>query len=470
MTISATGTARRNDGPAEEEGREMGAPYAETPGSHPSPTAVRYLVLVSLCLAAAVAYIPRNCINVAEEKIRSDLGLSKYAMSWVMSAFFITYAVFQIPTGWLGHVWGTRRALALFAAAWSVAGGLGGLAMGLPLLLLTRLGMGVAQAGLFPCSTGSVAKWFPSGRQALANGLLGSFMQVGAAVAAILTGVLLAPLGWRWLFVLYALPGIAWAAWFFVWFRDRPEEHPAVNAAELALLRGPSPAVAGCPPGEPAPQRPEPTPWVALFTSPAMLWICGQQFFRAAGYMFYASWFPTFLKETRGVGTAEAGVLTSLPIWAFMAGSAVGGLVSDWVFVRTGSRRLSRQGLSAASMLACALLILGAFFIRDAWPAVLVIAAGSFCSSVAGPCAYTITIDMGGKHVAPVFATMNMAGNIGAAVFPLLIPPLVDATGNWDLVLFLFAGIYVAAGLCWIPFNPNRTIFDRPGTAGQASV
>jgi hypothetical protein len=111
---------------------------------------VRYLVLAALCLAATIAYIPRNCIGVSEGSIRASLGLSEYEMSWVMSSFFITYAVLQIPTAWLGHVWGARRALTVFAVSWSVASGLVGLALGMPLLLLTRLGMGAAQAGLFP--------------------------------------------------------------------------------------------------------------------------------------------------------------------------------------------------------------------------------------------------------------------------------------------------------------------------------
>ena len=213
------------------------------------------------------------------------------------------------------------------------------------------------------------------------------------------------------------------------------------------------------------PGHPEPTPWKALFTSWAMLCICGQQFFRAAGYMFYGSWFTTFLKETRGIGNVEAGVLTSLPIWAYVIGSGIGGLVSDWILVRTGSRRLGRQGLSAATSLACALLILGAFFIEDVWLAVLVITLGSFCAAMGGPCAYALTIDMGGKHVPPVFSTMNMAGNIGAAVFPLLVPPLLAWSGSWDAVLFLFAGIYLAAGLFWMLFDSNGTIFDRPRPA-----
>jgi MFS family permease len=447
---------------------------------------VRYLVLAWLCLAAMIAYVPRNGLGVAEKAVRDDLGLSEGQMGWVLSAFFIGYAFFQIPSAWFGQVWGARRALAWFALAWSISSGVVslatgrhggplalpglrtwsvapeviGLVAGLPLLLAARLGMGVAQAGLFPGSTATVAAWFPATRWALANGLLGSCMQIGAAIAAALTGLLLAPLGWRWVFAVYAVPGVVWAVGFFLWFRDRPEEHPAVNAAELDLIRGPA---RYRPPG-PARADHEPTPWAALFSSPAMFWISGQQFFRAAGYMFYASWFPTFLQETRGTSIEKAGVLTSLPIAAVVVGSAVGGWVSDWVLVATGSRRLSRQALSVASMLGCALLIGCAFFIRDVWPAVLVITAGSFCSAFAGPCAYALTIDMGGAHVAPVFSTMNMAGNFGAAVFPLLVPPLVKGTGSWDAVLFLAAGTYLAAAFCWLLFNPNGTIFDRART------
>jgi MFS family permease len=440
----------------------MGSPSHESDEAEFRPTRVRYLVLGSLCLAAMLAYIPRNCIGVAEGDIRASLGLSKDEMSVVMSSFFITYALLQIPSGWLAHVWGTRRALPLFAAAWSVASGLAALA-GLPLLLLARLGLGGAQAGLFPCSTGSIARWLPARRWALATGLLGSSMQLGAVVAVILTGFLLGPLGWRGLFLVYAVPGFIWAAWFFLWFRDCPEDHPSVNAAEGALIRGSRPA--GADAG--GPERSEPTRWLALFTNRAMICICGQQFFRAAGYMFFTSWFTTFLKETRDISTAEAGVLTSLPIGAYLLGSTAGGLVTDWVLARTGSRRLSRQGVSVVSQLACALLVVWAYFIHDPWLAVVVIAAGSLCSAFAGAAAYTITIDMGGKHVAPVFSTMNMAGNIGAAIFPFLVPPLVAVTGSWDLVLFLFAGIYVAAALCWMPFNPEGTVFDRAGAAGR---
>jgi ACS family glucarate transporter-like MFS transporter len=415
---------------------------------------VRYLVLVWLCAAAAVAYVQRNSIGVAAEDIRHSLFLTKWEMGLAMSAFFVSYALFQVPAGWLSHVWGTRLALPLFAFLWSLMTGLVGLATSLPALVAARFAMGAAQAGIFSCTTNTIARWFPVTQRAFPSGLLGSFMSVGGVLAAFLTGFLLEPLGWRLLFVVFALPGILWAVGFLAWFRERPQEHPAVNAAELALLED-SAADTGR-------QRHEPTPWGMILTSPAMWWICCQQFFRAGAYIFFATWFPTFLKQMYGVGPAEAGVLTSLPLLGVVLGSPVGGFLSDRILKRTGSRRLSRQWLSIGSLVASALLVWLAGPMPHVVLAVLVITAAAFCASFAAPCAYTITIDMGGNHVAPVFSLMNMSGNLGAMVFPVVVPPLLDM-GGWDLVLLVFGGIYLAAAFFWLQLNPSGTVFDRPG-------
>jgi MFS family permease len=404
-----------------------------------------------------IAYVHRNCISVAEEDIRADLGLTKEEMGWVMGSFFLTYALGQVPTGWLSYVWGSRRALPFFTAVWSIMVQLLAFAAGLPMLLLTRLGMGAAQAGLLPSATDTLSRWFPTTRRAVASGALTSFMSVGAALCSLLTGILLVYLSWQTLFVLFAVPGIVWALWFLVWFRDRPEEHRAVNAGEVALIQQGKPAE-----GDKLNSAiVEPTPWGGIVTSWAMWSICGQQFFRAAGYIFFASWFPTFLKESRGVTTAQSGILTSLPLLAVVLGSFLGGVVSDAILVRTGSRRLSRQGVAIASTVSCALLIVLSYFISNTLLAVLVISAGSFCASFAAPCAYAITIDMAGKHVAPVFSTMNMSGNLGALAFPVVVPWLIDWTGSWDVVVFVFAGIYLAAAFFWMLLNPNGTIFGR---------
>ena len=432
------------------------------------PTLTRYLVLFAFCLSATLAYVHRNCVAVVEKDIRADLGLTPEQSGWMMSAFLFTYAVFQIPTGAWAQSWGTRKALSLYAFVWSVMVGCLSLATGMTSLLLYRLGMGVGQAGVFPCSTNSVAKWFPTSQLAQANGAILSFMGLGAAAGAVITASLVQSLGWRWTFFVYAIPGVVWAAWFYWWFRDYPQDHPSVNAAELALIRGtlssPSPdVVAETPSVDSISQQPvqvelpEPTPWGLILTSPTMGFICAQHFFRAAGVQFYQSWFTTYLREERNLNLTQAGFLTSLPLIGVAVGSLLGGRISDRLLVYTGSRRISRQLLSVICLLICSGLILVAYRIEDVRHAVYVLSLGSFIAACAGSSAYTITIDVGGKHIAPVFGMMNMFGNFGAMACPVLVPLLVKH-GGWNSVFYTFSGVYVAAAISWMLLNPERTI------------
>lgn len=422
-----------------------------TPSLTATPTWVRYQVLGWLCVATTIAYIDRGCIQLAVDPIRADLGLSEQEMGLVITAFFATYALFQLPTGWLGHRWGSRRALPFFSALWSAFTGVCAVAGGFWGLLLGRGGMGTAEAGIFPCAAASIARWFPMTRRAAASGVLGSFMGIGGALGAFLTGVLLTYLDWRWVFALYAMPGIVWSMWFYVWFRDRPAEHEAVNEAELDIIND---LVAKPASGK---EEAEPTPWGTIFSSVTMWWINGQQFFRAAAYVFFMSWFPTYLQRTRAVAADDLWLQSALPHVTMVLGSISGGFIADWVLMRTGSRRLSRQGVAGVGLVLCALLTAGSSVLDNAWLAVAAISAGAFCASLAGPAAYAVTIDLGRKHVAPVFSVMNMSGNVGAIPLPLL-APLLAAWAGWDSVLFLFAGLYLVAAGCWCFLDPDRAI------------
>jgi len=414
---------------------------------------VRFVVLAWLCAAAALAYVSRNGIAVAESTVRGDLGLTKEQSGWLMSAFFISYAVFQVPSAWFGQRFGARRALPAFAVAWSLA--TAAMAGGwYVMLFVSRVAKGFAQAGLFPVSTGVIAKWFPRTGRAFATGALASFMSVGGAAGAALTGWLVVTIGWRWMFVIYSLPGLLWAAWFWKYFRNTPQEHGSVNAAELQLTEEQQLAGGG---QSPAP----PIPWLELVSSPAMWCICAQQFFRAAGYVFFTSWFATYLQESRGVTIATSGVLTMLPLLAVVVGSLAGGTISDAVLRHTRSLALARKGVAGCSLALCALLTLSAYFFTDALAVVLIISAGSFFAALAAPCAYTITIDMGGEHVPAVHSVMNMCGNIGAMLFPLAVPLLLRLTGSWDAVLLTFGSLYVAAALCWLWLRPEGDVFAQ---------
>ena len=429
---------------------------------------VRFAVLGWLCAAAALSYVSRNAIGVAESSVRSDLGLTKEQSGWLMSAFFISYAMFQIPGAWAGQRFGARQTLPVFALAWSVATATMA-AGGFLILLGARFLKGVAQAGLFPVSTGVVANWFPKSGRAFATGALASFMSVGGAAGAALTGWLVVDIGWRWMFALYSLPGVLWAVWFWKWFRNAPQEHGSVNNAERALINAQEPAGGAEASPAAAVARPKgdsrslapPVPWLQLFSSPAMWCICGQQFFRAAGYMFFTSWFATYLQESRGVTIGKSGLFTMLPLLSVVIGSLAGGVVSDAVLRHTRSLRLARQALAACSLALCAALTLSAYFFMDALAAVLIISAGSFFAAVAGPCGYTITIDMGGEHIPTVNSVMNMCGNLGAMLFPLAVPWLLRETGSWNAVLLSFGTLYIAAAFCWWCLKPGGNVFDQ---------
>ncbi len=410
------------------------------------PTRARFIVLAGLCSAAALAYLVRNGVAPAESTIRADIGLTKEQSGMMMSAFFWPYALCQIPAAMLAQRLGSRRALALYAVMWSLA--TAGFALGeLGWMTASRAFMGVAQAGLVPVAVGVMARWFPKTAQATAAGAFSGFMSAGSIVAAPLTAWLVMDLGWRWMFVLYAIPGVLWAAWFAWWHRDDPARHPAVNEAELERI-GP----AGTKAGDDAATG----VWRALAVNPALWLLCVQQFCRAAGYIFFASWFATYLQEARGITLVKSAWLTTLPLLADVAGGFSGGLISDALLRRTRSRRIARQGMAMAALLLCAALIFTAWFVADPVLAVLVISAGMYCAGVVNPCFSATLMTCGGPHAATWSAVTNMCGNFGAASFPILVPWLIAHAGGWDAVLAGFGSIYILAALLWALLRGGR--------------
>jgi ACS family glucarate transporter-like MFS transporter len=460
------------------------------------PTWVRQYVLAALCVVTALNYIQRNSLSGAETTIRHDLRLTIAETGNAASAFFLSYALCQIPSGWLAQRISPRWALALFAGGWSLATMACGLAHDENGLVGSRLAMGLLQAGVFPCATLILQVWYPAQRRALATAILNSFMLIGSAAGSMLTGALLAPLGWRWLFVVYALPGVVWAFWFAWWFRNRPDEHVGVNEAELVLLGAPgqplpdlsalgqvphavglekreaiteadesaraltaAPRVAAdLAPPVPAPRSLRAAPGLAIFLSWPLLFLSLQQFCRAGATRFFDVWFSTYLQEARGQPRDVANYLMSLPLWAGVVGGVVGGWVSDTVLSVTGSRRAGRQGVAIVSLAACFGCYVAALLTPNTYAAVALMSAGAFIAMFSAPCAYALSMDMGGRNLGVVFGTMNMVGNFGAYAFTWTIPRLQTWSGGWTLPVLVFAGMHVAAALCWLLLNPEGVI------------
>ncbi len=418
-------------------------------------SSIRYRVLILLTLAAAIAYAVRSAMSVTESTMRRELGLSHTQSALLLSAFFWSYALMQVPAGGYSQRYGTRHTLAMYAVLWSAAAVLLGVSQSLPMLISAQLLMGFAQAGIFPAACNSIAEWMPLSRRSSACAVLASGMQIGAIIAGMLTGHLLG-FGWRTAFFIYALPGFLWAAWFWWRFRDHPSEDARVSPEELAIIQTDSdrPDVAdGSLHYESRFSR-----WLRYAVHPTLWLLCGQQICRASGYMFFASWFPTFLQETRGVSISQSGILQSMVFTGTLIGSLWGGMLTDLIFRQTRSLRVSRSGVGSLALAGCGVLILASMMVNSVGLAVPLLAVGSLMAALAGPCALSASIDIGGRNVPEVFGLMNMMGNLAAAFCPLAAAYLRNYTGSWDAVLWAFAMIYLLGALCWVFIDSSKKI------------
>jgi sugar phosphate permease len=426
----------------------------------PRPTNVRYYVLTALCVVTVINYVQRNSVGGLVAPIVSDLRTDDDHIGDSGLWFFFIYAIFQIPTGVVAQRYGPRRALTAYAIGWSLASIGMALAGEIWGFIAFRGLMGALQAGIFPCATLIMTAWLPASQRAFASALLNSCMLIGGALVYNLTALLLQPKGpldWRELLIAYALPGFVFAAWFYWWFRNAPEQHASVNQAErdvIAAGRG----AAG--------EKTRTALWAVVLSVPLWL-ICVQQFMRAGGNRFVDQWLSRYLQlvplreldvESR---LAVANQLASFPQYGGVVGGLIGGLISDWILRRTGRRRAARNGVAIVSLGLTVLVYLPVFMFGDAYAQIIFFSAASFIAAFAAPCAYALSMDVGGKNLPIVFGAMNMVGNFGAAAITWIVPRLNRWTGSWDASLIMLIAIHAVALVCWLFLNPNRTVGER---------
>ncbi|MBI3865753.1 MAG: MFS transporter [Planctomycetia bacterium] len=429
------------------------------------PTGVRYLVLAILALAPASAYLTR-IISAANTTIAAEFQATDKVMGDVMAGFALGYFVAQIPGGFLASSWGVRKTLPLISMAWSLCALLCTFAASPNELWMARVAIGVAQAGLVPCCAQALSQWFPISRRGIASSVMGGAMQLGGIAATELTARLLGPLGWRGALQAYSATGALWAIAFLFWFRNRPEEHDRVNLAECQLIACGREADSVA--AEPATRLTIQNRLRLLlpFCASVSVWAFFiQAVFRAYAYEFFTTWCPAFLEKAYGLAKVDAASLTTWPLWTLAIGSLVSGYLVDAVMVRTGNRWLSRSGLAFCGLALCGACFAAATQIDNPRLVMGVIALGALLASVGGPATWAAAMDLGGRRAAVLAGAMNMMGNIGAYYCPKQVGQLFfsieNSTGNWTLVLWLFAGVNFVAALAWIFVNPSRGVSSR---------
>lgn len=423
---------------------------------------MRHTILSLLVVMALIAYVQRAAISVPLSEIGADLGLVRatWALGLLQSAWQLGYALCQIPAGAVADRIGSRRTLVVAAVLWSMATGITAVAPTYGALVAAWTAMGIFQAAAMPCAVRTIGGVFGGTELARASGWLGAGMLAGGAIAPVLTAWLLERVGpwstdvgvarWRVCLAAYAVPGVVWAATYWL---------VAGRAGA-----GATPAVAS------SPGTGRRAAWRAGLADRSLQLLCGQQFLRAAAMIFFVTWFPTFLRETRGVSLLESGLLTTCAGGAALLGAVIGGHASDRVLAVTGRKRLARQGLAVVGMGFCACLMAVSVLVADVRAAIALISAGAFAAAFGGVAGYTVAIDYGGERSGTVFGAMNTAGNFGAMLFPVTIGWLVSATGTWNAALMAFVVLMAVDAVLWAMLDPQGTFLaETPRSAAVAS-
>jgi sugar phosphate permease len=390
----------------------------------------------------------RSNISVAQPEIAKAFGLSKTSMALVLSAFTWSYALGQIPAGWLGDRFGPKRILTAIMSWWSIAAMLTGAALGLGSLFAARFLLGLGEAGAFPVASRGMQLWFPRSERGRIQGTTHFFSRFAVAITPFIAASILLAFGWRAIFYLFGSLGLIWSIAFAAYYRDRPEEHSGVNAAELAQIREANPSSA---------ER-QSVPWKRILTSSNMWFIALGYCCFFFGTNFYLTWYPTYLREHRHISLQALGLLGSIPLFAGMAGDLVGGSLSDLAFKRTGKARFARSIVAAPGFLLSAVFLIPAATTGNAMASVLCLAASFFfLEFVIGP-AWAVPMDVGGQFSGTVTAVMNMAGALAASFTPLIFG-YYFGKGSWTAPFFITSAVMLLGAAIWtFLINPERSV------------
>ena len=452
------------------------------------PTRTRYWVIVFAITIAIVQYIDRVAISQAKADVARDMQFTDGQMGAIFAAFAMSYALFEIPTGWLGDKIGARKVLVRVVLWWSFFTAATGWAWSFVSMWITRFLFGAGEAGCFPNLTKAFSTWLPKNERTRAQALMWMGARWGGAFTPLLVVSVMAFVSWRVAFQIFAALGVVWAVIFWLWFRDNPRDHKGVNAAELELLKENAQNVEGH--GN--------VPWRKLATHPSMWLLWGQYFCLSYGWYFFVTWLPDYL-NTNGrpilsnqflhwlasqmEGTVRPdliqpmlkAVLAGVPLFFGGFGSLFAGLIASRLIARGSSVVIVRRSFGFVGFAGASALLMTSFYIKDPLLAMLAMGLASFFNDLTMPGSWASCMDIGGKYAGTVSGSMNMMGNFGGMVGPFAVGLILAATTlttstgttkNWELIFAISSAIYFLGAFFWLFIDPVTPLeADEPTQA-----
>jgi ACS family D-galactonate transporter-like MFS transporter len=437
-------------------------------------TYIRYQVLSLLFINVVINYMDRTNIAIAATSISTAFHLSSVRLGLIFSAFGWTYVALQIPGGLLTDRIGPRILYALSLISWSFVTLFQGFAGSFAVLFGFRLATGALEAPAYPINNRVVTGWFPERERASAIAVYTSGQYIGLALLTPVMASVQHYLGWRWLFILTGVTGVAWGIIWYMVYRD-PSKHKQVSAAELRYIRegggivpggtgsrslaadGQAPEVGDPALGDGAPSLTGPRfNWNDLreVFSHRKLWgIYIGQFAITSTLWFFLTWFPIYLEKYRGINFLKTGFLASIPFLAAFIGILISGFLSDFLVKKQISTDIARK-LPVLTGLLLSISIVGANYVHSTWLIILFLAIAFFGNGMASITWVFVSL-LAPKHlVGMTGGAFNFIGGLSSVSVPFVIGYLVRG-GDFAPAL-LFISSLALLGICCYVFLVGR--------------
>jgi sugar phosphate permease len=425
------------------------------------PTRVRWAVVLPLILAASfLLYVHRYAWGVVRPDLKTAYPeLTDLDLGWLDALFLASYALTQVPAGWLGDRFGARATLPLMALAWSAC--VAGFAL-VPgtfvALALVRVLFGVAQAGAYPLLSKLTRSWFPVQVRASVQGTVTAMGRLGGAAAALVIATLLvgaAGLTWPAALVAVSLPGIILAVALAAMLRDSASTHPWANAAERALV-----------PADPTPAAGRSGLRVVPAARLTFGLMLGYAFLSTFADGFFVNWLTQYFRRGHGASPAAAGVWVTAVLMAGAAGSVFGGVLNDALLPRLGKRvarpAVALTGKLLSSVLIAVLAVSGQFALSDPFAvAVGLLILAKFFTDWSVSTQWASITDTAGRSAATVFGIVNTVGAAGGFVAgPVM--AMLEKTYGWAGLFASVTVVNALAAACWPLIDTTRPLAGDP--------
>jgi ACS family glucarate transporter-like MFS transporter len=421
------------------------------------PTHVRWRVVVFLAITAGLTYIDRLNLGVAGKYIQDEFKFDTQTMGWILGAFSLGYALFHVPGGWLADRFGARKVLAAAILWFSVFTAATAVAPSLPIVrllgpawafVIVRFVMGLGEAAALPVGNKMMAYWLPERERAFGTSIFLAGIGAGGVAAPFLINWIVKGWGWRPAFVFLGAVGVVISALWYALITDRPEEHPNINAAELAII--------GHLNTTESKTGKVNVPWRRLLSSPSMWGLMISHFCLVYPVYIFVTWFFIYMVRVRGVTISRASLWTSAPFMANLVMVPLWGWLSDRIADRLGKRR-GRQVAAWLGIACSAVLLFSGSHTTTNSLALLQLTLAAGFNFAASAVLFTTCNDISAKCSGSISGIMTTFGSLGGWLSPVVTAGIATRFG-WSYGLDFAALITVVSGLAWLLIDADQCL------------